>query len=169
MNEKKKRCCCLLLLLHRFLHLHQRRSSNSNSISRLILSSSSSCFSSSSSSFFVFLASLLLSGLIPKDFAAAVQTFLPLATAQPQNDIAIFSLANAYFNQNPPKLDLAKQQFQKITDANATVYVPKAQWYLALIALKKGNLEQAEKLLKKVVASGDDIAKKAGNLLKELE
>lgn len=104
-----------------------------------------------------------------KDFAAAVQTFLPLATAQPQNDIAIFSLANAYFNQNPPKLDLAKQQFKKITDANATVYVPKAQWYLALIALKKGNLEQAEKLLKKVVASGDDIAKKAGNLLKELE
>ncbi len=104
-----------------------------------------------------------------KDFVAAAQTFLPLAAAEPQNDVAIFSLANAYFNQNPPKLDLAKQQFKKITTANATVYVPKAMWYLALIELKNENPEQAKVLLKKVVASGDDIAKKAGDLLKELK
>jgi len=104
-----------------------------------------------------------------KDFAAAVQTFLPLAVAKPQNDAIIFCLANAYLNQSPPKLDLAKQQFERITTANTTIYVPKAQWFLALIALKNGDTEQTEILLKKVVASGDDIAGKARKLLKELK
>lgn len=103
------------------------------------------------------------------DFAAAVQTFLPLAMAEPQNDAAVFSLAHAYLSQSPPKLDLAKQQFERITTANATIYVPKAQWFLALIALKNGNKEQAEILLKAVVESGDDIAARAGELLKELD
>ncbi|MFK7905084.1 MAG: tol-pal system YbgF family protein [Chitinophagales bacterium] len=104
-----------------------------------------------------------------KEFAAAVQTFLPLAAAQPQNDVAVFALAHAYLNQNPPKLDLAKQQFERITTANTTIYVPKAQWFLALIALKNGDTEQAKILLKEVVASGDDIAGKARKLLEELK
>ena len=104
-----------------------------------------------------------------KDFGAAVQTFLPLAAAQPQNDVAVFCLANAYLNQNPSKLNLAKQQFERITTNNVTIYVPKAQWYLALIALKEKDTSQAKVLLKEVVASGDDLKGKAEELLEELK
>ncbi len=102
------------------------------------------------------------------DFAAAAQSFQKLVANSPQDDALLFSLASTYLNQTPPRLAEAKQRFQKIVKANASFYVPQAQWYLALIALKKGKLEEAKGLLEKVIQSGDDSAKKSKELLETI-
>ncbi len=104
-----------------------------------------------------------------KDFDAATQTFEVLVAKNEQDMSLLFCLANAYFNQNPPQLDLAAQQFQKIITKDSSIYVPKAKWYLALIALEKEDLVQAKTLLKEVEQSGDKFGKIAERLLKELE
>lgn len=104
-----------------------------------------------------------------KDFKAAAQTFETLNVEGEEDMVLIFCLAHSYFNQKPPQLDLAQQQFEKIIVNGSSIYVPKAQWYKALIALEKGDLEQAKILLKKVQQSGDRFGKKATELLEELK
>ncbi|MFK7908482.1 MAG: tol-pal system YbgF family protein [Chitinophagales bacterium] len=103
------------------------------------------------------------------EFGAATQVFEAL-TAQEPNDLSLaFCLGNAYLNQEPPQLDLAQSQFEKIISDGGSIHVPKAQWYMALVAVKKGDLEQAKTLLKQVEQSGDKFGQKAKELLKELE
>jgi len=103
------------------------------------------------------------------EFEAATQVFEAL-TAQEPNDLSLaFCLGNAYLNQEPPQLDLAQSQFEKIISDGGSIHVPKAQWYMALVAVKKGDLEQAKTLLKQVEQSGDKFGQKAEKLLKEIE
>ncbi len=104
-----------------------------------------------------------------KNFSAATQIFESLVTANEQDMSLVFCLANAYFNQIPPQHDLAMQQFQKIISNDSSIYVTKSKWYLALIWLQKGKLEETKNLLKEVEQSGDKLAKKAKKLLGELE
>ena len=104
-----------------------------------------------------------------ENFVLAAQAFQELAIANDQDMVLAFCLANTYLNLNPPKFDSAEQQFQKIIEDGASIYVPKAQWYLALILLQKEDLKQAEGLLQEVAKSGDQFGVQAKALLKELE
>ncbi len=104
-----------------------------------------------------------------KKFKAAAQVFQSLIAVEKNDMVLAFCLANAYLNQSPPQKNLANEQFQRILTDGASVYVPKAQWYLALMALEGGKLEEAKVLLEEIRESGDEFAQKAKELLEELD
>lgn len=103
-----------------------------------------------------------------RDFKAATQTFQSLIAVEENDMVLAFCLANAYLNQSPPQKKLATEQFQRIVTDGESVYVPKAQWYLALMALEAKKQENAKTLLEEVQVSGDEFAEKAEKLLKKL-
>lgn len=104
-----------------------------------------------------------------KDFTAAAQTFEKLVATDAQDMYLQFSLANAYFNQNPPQLALAQQFFKKVIADDTSIFVPKAKWYLGLILLKNGEVTEAQNLFKEVADSGGKVGKKAKELLEVLD
>ncbi len=98
------------------------------------------------------------------DYQAAQTAFLALLSENPDDMPAAFGLAHAYLNSQPPQPDLALPYFHQVIDDGNTAYVPKAQWYAALIYLKKGEREPAKKLLEEIKG----IDKKAAGLLSEI-
>lgn len=104
-----------------------------------------------------------------KSFKNAAEVLAILNEKDIDNQKVMFALANAYLNQNPPQLDQAANYFNQLIDMNTSVYVPKAQWYLALIYIKQNKMEQAKLMLSEVVDSGDANADEAKTLLEQLK
>lgn len=103
-----------------------------------------------------------------KAYENAAEVLAILNAEDIDNQKVMFALANAYLNQEPPQLEKAATFFNQLIDMNTSVYVPKAQWYLALIYLKQNKLEQAKLLLTEVKNSGDSYAEEAKEVLERL-
>lgn len=113
----------------------------------------------------------LTKGLIEyqdKQYAAAATTFESLLPAYKDSMNLVFTLANAYLNQQPARVSLAATQLQRVIADGQSTYVPRAQWYLALIRVKEGDLPAAKALLEDVISYGGETGKQAEALLKSL-
>ena len=86
------------------------------------------------------------------------------------NDIPIVYFYKALSHLGLEELDKAKMTLDKIVGIPDHSYLQQSQWYLALIEMKKGNLERTNFWLNKVlqISSEGKYAKKAKELLKEL-
>ena len=100
-----------------------------------------------------------------KNYPGAVASFRSLLANNPGDVPAAFGLANAYLNGQPAQLDLALRYFQQVAEDGNTAYAPKAEWYIALIYLKKGERDKAKSVLGEI--KGED--KNADGLLKKME
>ena len=103
-----------------------------------------------------------------KSYQNAAEVLLILNEKDIDNQEVMFVLANAYLNQTPPELEKAANFFNQLIDMNTSIYVPKAQWYLALIYIKQDKVEQAKLLLAEVVVSGDTNAEEAKEILERI-
>lgn len=103
-----------------------------------------------------------------KDFVAAAQTFETLLKTDNEDIPLNFCLGNAYLNQSSPQLEKASAIFQKIIDHGENVYVPRAQWYQALIALHKEDMEAAKKRLNELTKASGKLGTQAKDLLENL-
>jgi tetratricopeptide (TPR) repeat protein len=103
-----------------------------------------------------------------KEYDKAAATFKALSEKDGEDPVLAFSLANAYLNQQPPRLELAEALFQKIIREGKSIYVHKSKWYLALIFLEKGKTEEAKALLKEVASVQDQYGRDAKSMLKTL-
>ena len=104
-----------------------------------------------------------------RDFNAASTSFQQLATDAPEDQVLAFCLGNAFLNQQPPKLDLAKAQFQKIIDDGESIYVIRAKWFNALILIESEQFKLAESLLEEVATTQDNLGQKAKSLLQKIK
>ncbi len=104
-----------------------------------------------------------------KSYKNAAEVLAILSEKDIDNQKVMFALANAYLNQDPPALNQAANYFNQLIDMNTSVYVPKSQWYLALIYIKQNKQDQAKLLLAEVADSGDTYADEAQVLLDQLQ
>lgn len=102
-------------------------------------------------------------------YSTASEIFAQLLIANPQDMVLAFCLANAYLNQTPPQLVAAQPLFERIISDGESIYVPRAQWYLALLFLQKEEIEKAKELLLQVATSGDSYADQANDILSKLD
>lgn len=117
-------------------------------------------------------SSSLAKGLLEyqeKNFTAAAATFESMLPKYEDSMNLVFPLANAYLNQQPAQASLAAEQFQRVIDNGQSVYVPRAQWYLALIRIQQEDFSAAKALLEDVKRYGGETGKRAEALLKSLE
>ncbi len=102
-----------------------------------------------------------------KQYDAAISTLNSLLVKDATNWEVIYTLGNTYLDNNQE--GQAKEQFKKIVDNGKSILVPQSIWYLALIDIKEGNREQAEKQLTVLIQTEDQqLAKQAQELLDDL-
>jgi len=104
------------------------------------------------------------------NYAAAAELFAAqIDEAGASSDYYLYlALGSAYLNQSPRQLNAAAESFEKIIDHGRTNYVPKAQWYLALVMLERDDLSAARTLIETVAKSSDpEVAKLAQQFLAE--
>ena len=102
-----------------------------------------------------------------KEYASAINIFNTLLQNDTDNLQFIYGLANAYLNDQ--QLANAEIQFRKIIADGKSIMTPKSIWYLALIKLKEGKVEEARKQLEQLRKTEDlQLIKQANALLKTL-
>jgi len=102
-----------------------------------------------------------------KQYSSAINHLNTLLEQDPDNLQFVNALANAYLNDQ--QLEKAKVQFKRIVEDGKSIMAPKAIWYLALIQIKQGKVEEAKKQLEQLTTTEDlTLAKQASALLDAL-
>jgi len=107
-----------------------------------------------------------------RDYGTAIQQ---LSTVLTNKDLAQEDMLTAQFYKGLAhlgnnQLDLAQMDLMTVLKREGHIYTQQAQWYLALIALKNGDVAQTKEWLNQVLttAGTGKYAKKAEALLKQL-
>jgi tetratricopeptide (TPR) repeat protein len=101
-----------------------------------------------------------------KKFNAAQLDFKILLELNPGDVNAQFYSALAFYNLK--QTDKAVSLFEKVMANSNTSFYPEAEWLCALIAVKKGDKEEARSLLLKIVSEKGFYSKRAAEKLKSL-
>lgn len=87
--------------------------------------------------------------------------------SEPGNVVAHFYLGMSLLCQN--RADQAIRQFQDVIMIGDNEFIEHAEWYLGLSFLKKGDLNQAKIIFKKLLSENHRYDKQANELLNSLE
>ncbi len=102
-----------------------------------------------------------------KEYIKAIPYFEQYLESHPEDERISFHLGLSFMYAG--RMDDAKTGLRKIVLEGGTPYLLDAKWYLSLVHIKQGELEQATALLEEMKAGTDPYySKKAISLLKEL-
>lgn len=99
-----------------------------------------------------------------QQFAVALDHFNVLLKNNPEDVNAQFYSALSYYNLN--KTEQAKERLKLVVQNPNDTFYPEAQWCLALLAIKAGEIESARAQLQTIVAEKGFYAKRAKEKLK---
>lgn len=100
------------------------------------------------------------------DFASAIVKFEQILDENPDNNMIRLYAANALIETG--NVDKAELYLNMIIESQDIFYTEHAQWYLALVSLKKDNLKDAKSILENIVRENTRYSDEASELLKAL-
>lgn len=102
-----------------------------------------------------------------KDYQAAIVLYENILKNSPDSSVVNFYAGLSYLALNNPQN--ADNQLQKVVKSENELFAEKAEWYMALSALKQDNKSLAKERLEAIrQKEGHEFRVKAENLLKEL-